>query len=73
MGCIDDELVDKDTLITIATLPSRDQLLAHVVGVMQLPVVRLVFALKALIEQKGVGDTPADSELAVIEGFQQAK
>jgi len=45
-GIIENEYVDENYLLQLATLPSRDELLAKVVGSFKAPISGLVYALK---------------------------
>lgn len=62
-GCLDAQLVDGDGITRIATLPSKEVLLAQVCGTMKAPIaglvnalnqmpVRLIWALNALAQKK---------------------
>ncbi len=63
-GCLDSELIDKDKISILASLPSKDVLLAQVCGTLQAPlsglanvlnalVLRLLWVLKKVAEKQG--------------------
>lgn len=51
-GCVDDEVLDSKGVVVIASLPSKEVLLARLCGVLKAPVVKLLLALKQIQEQK---------------------
>lgn len=55
IGCADDRVVTEQMFVTLATLPSREQLLANFVGVLQAPMGRLAYCLKMRAQQLGGG------------------
>jgi large subunit ribosomal protein L10 len=48
-GAVDDRILTPDTVKVLATLPSREILLAQTVGTLKAPIARLPFVLKMLI------------------------
>lgn len=66
-GCMDAHVLNKKDVIAIATLPSRDVLLAQLCGVLNAPMRNCAGALQAIIAQlaygvKAVADKKAQSE-----------
>jgi large subunit ribosomal protein L10 len=55
----------------LATIPSRDELLARLLGVMQAPVSGFAVVLAALAKQRGGSDTPVEAE--VVESTEAAE
>ncbi len=51
IGRLDGALIDKQGIMRIATLPSKDVLRARLCGVLQAPIARLVFGLKMQLMQ----------------------
>lgn len=51
-GCYSGELLDVDGVKTLAAIPSREELLAKLLGVMQAPVSSLAGAIAALAKKK---------------------
>lgn len=51
-GVINNAFTGKDDVIVLASLPSRDELLAKVVGSMNSPILNLVYTINAIKEQK---------------------
>lgn len=60
-GFIDGKVVDVDTVQRLADLPSKEILLAMVLGTMSAPIASLARAIKAIAEQKGA---PAEEAAA---------
>lgn len=52
-GMYDGQVLDKAGVVSLASIPSRDELLAKLMGVMQAPVSGFARALAALAEKKG--------------------
>lgn len=52
-GCMDAQILDSNTIIRIASLPSREIMLAIVCGTLKAPIQRLAGVLAALQEQRG--------------------
>jgi large subunit ribosomal protein L10 len=51
-GSLESKLVDASTLKVLATLPSREVLLAQVCGVIKAPVAKLAFVLQQISNKK---------------------
>ena len=51
-GCLDSQVLDKASVVRIASLPSRSVLLAQLCGVLNANTVKLVLALKEVEKQK---------------------
>lgn len=51
-GSLESKLVDSSALITLATLPSREVLLAQVCGVLKAPLSKLAFVLQQISAKK---------------------
>ena len=56
--------LDKAEVAALANIPSREVLIAQLLGVMQAPVSAFARALAALAEKQGGGDAPAEAEEA---------
>jgi len=52
--------LDVDGVKALASIPSREVLIAQVAGLLKSPIQRLAGVLAALAEKKGAGATPAD-------------
>ena len=52
VGSLDSKLVDASTLTILATLPSREVLLAQLCGVLKAPVAKLAFVLQQINNKK---------------------
>lgn len=52
VGSMESKLLDQSTMNTLATLPSRDVLLAMVCGTLKAPLIKLVYVLKQVSEKK---------------------
>ncbi len=63
-GTLDAGLLNKDTVVRIASLPSRDQLLAQLCGTLQAMATRLVCVLNAIA-------SPSEEPLNISEELQQ--
>lgn len=50
-GCFEEQILSVDAVQELATLPSREELLAHVCGTIQAPTAQLVYALQSLMVQ----------------------
>ena len=50
-GCLDSQLLDKQAVIRIASLPSKEVLMAQLVGTMKLPITGLASVLRVLIQR----------------------
>lgn len=51
-GCADSKFLDKDMLTRMATLPSREVLLAQLCGVLKAPIAKFAFVLSQVKEKK---------------------
>ena len=51
-GIFNNEFTAKDDVIVLASLPSREELLAKAVGSIKSPIMNLVYTLNAIKEQK---------------------
>jgi len=49
IGCVDAQLLDKTAIVRIASLPSREVLLAQVCGTLNAPLTSFVFGLNSMI------------------------
>ena len=58
------KLLDPAGVQALASIPSRDELLARLLGVMQAPVSGFAVVLAALAKQRGGGDAPEVAETA---------
>lgn len=58
-GCYAGEFLDKDGVIALASIPSREELLAKLLGVMQAPVSGFACALAALAKQREEAEAAA--------------
>jgi large subunit ribosomal protein L10 len=64
-GCYAGKVLDVAGVQALASIPSRDELLARLLGVMQAPVSGFAVVLAALAKQRGGADEPAPAEEAV--------
>lgn len=51
VGCADQQVLDSKTIIFLATLPSREVLLAQLCGVLQAPVAAVARVLQSVVEK----------------------
>ena len=63
-GCYGGKVLDKAGVQALASIPSREELLARLLGVMQAPVSGFARALAALAEQRGGAAAPAETAAA---------
>ncbi len=63
-GCMDSKVVDKAHINKIASLPTREVLLAQLCGTLQLPMFMLVAVLKEIHKQKSAGSSEPATEAA---------
>lgn len=63
-GCYGGKVLDAAGVQALASIPSRDELLARLIGVMQAPVSGFAVVLAALAKQRGGGEEPAVAEAA---------
>ncbi len=61
-GCYAGKVLDTAGVQALASIPSRDELLARLLGVMQAPVSGFAVVLAALAKQRGGADEPAVAE-----------
>jgi large subunit ribosomal protein L10 len=61
-GCYAGKVLDAAGVQALASIPSRDELLARLLGVMQAPVSGFAVVLAALAKQRGGADEPAAAE-----------
>jgi len=61
-GCYAGKVMDAAGVQALASIPSRDELLARLLGVMQAPVSGFAVVLAALAKQRGGADEPAPAE-----------
>ncbi len=53
-GYLDGEVVDVDTIVNLSKLPTRDVLLANVLGAFQAPIASFARAIQAIVDKGGV-------------------
>jgi len=70
-GCIEAKIIGKDLIITLASLPSRQVLLAQLCGVLSAPVAALARTLSAVAESKAT-PAPVQEPVAVESAAQEA-
>ncbi len=58
------KVLDTEGVQALASIPSRDELLARLLGVMQAPVSGFAVVLAALAKQRGGSDEPESAEVA---------
>ena len=63
-GVVDGEFYDADGMKTIATIPSREELLSKLLGSMQSPITNFARVLKQIAEQGGAADAEVVAEEA---------
>jgi large subunit ribosomal protein L10 len=61
-GCYAGKVLDPAGVQALASIPSRDELLARLIGVMQAPVSSFAVVLAAIAKQRGGGEAPAVAE-----------
>lgn len=67
-GFMDGEVVDLDTINSLAKLPTRDVLLANVLGAFQAPISAFARVIQAIVDEGGVENCkPAEKEEAPAE------
>ena len=66
-GVVEGQYFDKDGILAIAELPSRDELLAKFLGSIQSPVSKLVRTFQAIADAQAEGGAPAPAEEAPAE------
>ena len=60
-GFIEGQVVDAATIERLSHLPSKNTLIATVLGTMNAPIAALARAINAIAEQKGAGEAPAEA------------
>lgn len=65
-GSFAGKVLDASGVQALASIPSRDELLARLLGVMQAPVSGLAVVLAAIAKQRGGADEPAPAEAAEV-------
>lgn len=66
-GIVEGNFYDKDGIIEIAKLPSREELIAKFMGSIKSPVSKLAYLLQAIADQKADGAEPAPVEEPAVE------
>lgn len=66
-GIVEGNFYDKDGIIEIAKLPSREELIAKFMGSIKSPVSKLAYLLQAIADQKADGAEPAPAEEPAVE------
>lgn len=61
VGLVESQLFDKDKVVRLASIPSREVLLAQLCGLLKAPVSALARSLQAVAEQKGGSSTHEES------------
>ena len=63
-GYLDGKVVDKDTVNALADIPSKEVLIAKLLGSIKSPLYGLAYALQAVIDKDGEGAAPEAAEEA---------
>ncbi len=66
-GYLDGAVIDMDTIISLSKLPSRDVLLANVLGAFQAPIASFARAVQAIVDKGGVEACAAEAPAAETE------
>ena len=66
-GIVEGNFYDKEGIIEIAKLPSREELIAKFMGSIKSPVSKFAYLLQAIADQKDAGVEPAPAEEPVAE------
>ncbi len=66
-GVVDGKLVKQETVMALASLPTKDQLRAQFMSVLNGPISAFARAIKALADKKSEGEKPAPSEAVAKE------
>lgn len=66
-GYLDGAVIDMDTIVSLSKLPSRDVLLANVLGAFQAPIASFARAVQAVVDKGGVEACLAAAEQAETE------
>jgi large subunit ribosomal protein L10 len=61
-GAFGGKALDVEGVKKLANIPSKEVLLAQLLGLLQSPISRTARVLAALAEKRGGGDTPAEAE-----------
>ncbi len=64
---LDGAIIDMDTIISLSKLPTRDVLLANVLGAFQAPIASFARAVQAIVDKGGVEACAAEAEEAPAE------
>ncbi len=60
-GYLDGAVIDANTVMELADIPSKEVLLAKFLGSIQSPITGLAYALQAIVDKMGEGDAPAEA------------
>ena len=63
-GYLDGKVVDKDTVNALADIPSKEVLIAKLLGSIKSPLYGLAYALQAVVDKDGEGAAPEAAEAA---------
>ena len=63
-GYLDGKVVDKDTVKALADIPSKEVLIAKLLGSIKSPLYGLAYALQAVVDKDGEGAAPEAAEAA---------
>ena len=63
-GYLDGKVVDKDTVNALADIPSKEVLIAKLLGSIKSPLYGLAYALQAVVDKDGEGAAPEAAEEA---------
>ena len=66
-GYLDGAVIDMDTIISLSKLPTRDVLLANVLGAFQAPIASFARAVQAIVDKGGVEACAAEAQEAAAE------
>lgn len=64
---LDGAVIDMDTIISLSKLPTRDVLLANVLGAFQAPIASFARAVQAIVDKGGVEACAAEAQEAAAE------
>ena len=65
-GFVDGEILDKAGVMALAEIPSKETLIAKILGCVRSPLYNLAYVLQAIIDKQGEG-APAAAEAAPAE------
>ena len=71
-GYLDGAVVDKDTVIALADIPSKEVLLAKLLGSIKSPLYNFAYAIQAIIDKDGEAAPEAAPEAAAEEAAAEA-